>query len=336
MNGQRSTQVYYRLVALWILCEAMLGGIIHAMRIPISGLIVGSAAVICICLIAHHTRTSGSIIKATIIVCIFKMMLSPQAPGLAYVAVLFQGVMGELLFLNRRIYKLSCLLLGLIALLESGLQRIIVLTIVYGNNLWHAINDFLNGLTRQKSFTNYSLAIGIAYLSLHIIAGLVAGRWAAVIPQKIAKWRSENIVLGSTPPEEKDIKNPALATKGKFKMGLFLVWLVLLLIYLQSYLAIGKPLLPPRLPLQIMLRSLLIILAWWVIVGPLLGYAIRHWLNKEKAKSRSEIDTVARLLPGMKLAVKECWEYSRLKTGINRMILFAKLILVRTVYMENG
>src|SRR6186997_1280424 len=136
----RSTAgTYYRLIALWVLCEAMLGGIIHGLRIPVSGLVVGSCAVICICLIAHYIPSKGAILKATIIVAIFKMMLSPQAPPPAYIAVFFQGMLGELLFFNRRFFKLSCILLGIIALLESGLQRILVLTIVYGNDVWRVI-----------------------------------------------------------------------------------------------------------------------------------------------------------------------------------------------------
>ena len=37
-------QVYYRLIALWIFCEAVLGGIIHGLKLPVSGLIVGSCS----------------------------------------------------------------------------------------------------------------------------------------------------------------------------------------------------------------------------------------------------------------------------------------------------
>src|SRR5689334_22361641 len=92
--------VYYRLVALWVLNEAVFGGIIHGLKIPVSGLVVGSCAVICICLIAWYVPKKGAIIKAMVIVAIFKMMLSPQAPPPAYVALFFQGAMGELLFWN--------------------------------------------------------------------------------------------------------------------------------------------------------------------------------------------------------------------------------------------
>jgi hypothetical protein len=85
-------QVYYRLIALWVLCEAFLGGIIHGLKLPISGLVVGSGAIICICLIAYNVQVKGAIIKATIIVAIFKMMLSPHSPPTAYVAVFVPGV----------------------------------------------------------------------------------------------------------------------------------------------------------------------------------------------------------------------------------------------------
>ena len=116
MNTEDDTmmnkQVYYRLIALWVLCEAFLGGIIHGLKIPVSGLVVGSGAIICICLIAFYVRVKGAIIKATIIVAIFKMMLSPQSPPAAYFAVLFQGCLGQMLFMNLKFYRISCLYLG--------------------------------------------------------------------------------------------------------------------------------------------------------------------------------------------------------------------------------
>src|SRR3954468_19918714 len=97
-----NNQVYFRLIALWVVCEALLGGIIHGLKLPVSGLVVGSSAVICISLMAYYVPVRGSILKATIIVAVFKMMLSPQAPLPAYFAVFFQGLLGELLFLNRK------------------------------------------------------------------------------------------------------------------------------------------------------------------------------------------------------------------------------------------
>lgn len=261
--------IYYRLIALWVLCEAMLGGIIHGLKIPVSGLIIGSCAVLCISLIAWYVPNKGAIIKATLVVAIFKMMLSPQAPPPAYIAVFFQGTLGELLFFrNRKFYSLSCIILALLALLESGLQRILVLTIVYGNDLWTVINNFINGLTKQKQrpTTASSLPADMCYcISLPACwwaggpccyhTGLLGGN------RKNCCWR-----LTIVPP-----LIYLLQQKSKrFKKGLFIAWLLLIALYVQSYFKLGTPLLPSYIALKIFLRSLIIVLSWIFIVGPLL------------------------------------------------------------------
>src|SRR4029078_9591220 len=155
MNEQPTVPVnsliYYRLITLWVLNEAMLGGIIHGLKIPVSGLVVGSCAVVCISLIGWYVPRKGAIIKATIIVAVFKMMLSPHSPPPAYIAVFFQGLLGELLFWRKRCFTLSCVLLAVLALVESALQRILVLTLIYGNDLWKVINDFIRNLAGGKA-----------------------------------------------------------------------------------------------------------------------------------------------------------------------------------------
>lgn len=325
--------IYYRLVALWVLCEAMLGGIIHALRIPVSGLIVGSAAVICICLLAFYVPVKGTIIQATIIVAVFKMMLSPQAPILAYAAVFFQGIMGELLFWNKKMFRLSCFLLGLIALLESGLQRIIVLTIVYGNNFWKVINDFINDLTRQKTFTNYSLYIGGSYVLLHVLVGILVGWWAGILPGKILNWREQykNVLPAKT--GEKIIL-PSASKKKKWKKGLLITWIVLIVLYLQSYFKIGQPLLPSSLALQIFIRSAIIVLAWYLLFGPVLSIFLKKWLEKKQTTSQQDIREVLELLPTMREIVSAGWRSSSGKKGLKRIILCSKIILAKSLSIE--
>src|SRR3954453_15698067 len=146
-----NNQVYFRLIALWVVCEALLGGIIHGLHLPVSGLIVGSSAVICICLIAWYAPGKGTILKATLIVAVFKMMLSPHSPLPAYFAVFFQGFLGELLFFNRKYFRIACIFLGILALVESALQRILVMTVVYGKQLRDSVDEFIYGFTKQSA-----------------------------------------------------------------------------------------------------------------------------------------------------------------------------------------
>ncbi len=323
-----SPAIYYRLIAIWVLCEAMLGGIIHGFRIPVSGLVVGSAAVVCICLIAWYVPVRGAIIKATIVVAIFKMMLSPQAPPPAYIAVFFQGLLGELLFRNKKFFRLSCMLLALLALLESGLQRILVLTIVYGNDLWKVINDFINGLTKQKNTTNYSLLIGGAYVFLHLFTGLLVGWWASILPKKIEAWKKDKgLELPVTATSA--IALPQASKKRKrFRTGIFIIWLLLIGLYVQSYFKPGTPLLPSHISLQLFLRSVIIILAWIFIIGPALKLILHQWLEKKKGQSRQHVAEVLRLLPSTQELLTQCWTRTTGYRGRKRIGHFIKMVLV--------
>ena len=324
-------QIYYRLIAIWVLCEAMLGGIIHGFKIPVSGLVVGSCAVVCICLIGWYAPDKGAIIKATIIVAIFKMMLSPQAPPPAYIAVFFQGLLGELLFWRRRFFMLSCIVLAVLSLLESGLQRILMLTIVYGNDLWKVINNFINGLTKQKTSTNYSLLMGTGYVLLHLITGLFIGWWASLLPKRIEKWsKDERYKI--------HIDNAAVTTlpatsrkKKRFKKGLFIIWLLLIALYVQSYFKIGTPLLPSHISLKILLRSLIIVLGWIFIVGPLLKQLLHGWLKKKQTQSQQEIQQVLQLLPVTQQLIIQSWKQSAGNKGWKRISTWSKIVLVNTL-----
>lgn len=329
--------IYYRLIALWVLCEAMLGGIIHGLKIPVSGLIVGSAAVICICLIAWYVPARGAVLKATLIVAIFKMMLSPQAPPPAYIAVFFQGLMGEVLFFrNRRFYHLSCIILALLALLESGLQRILVLTIVYGNDLWTVINDFINGLTKQKATTNYSLLIAGGYLLLHFFTGLLVGSWAMMLPHRITQWQQNKELLWTADDKAATgDKSPHLGGAAKkrkrLKKGLFIIWLLLIALYIQSYFKLGTPLLPSHVALKIFLRSLIIVLSWIFIVSPLLKQLLHHWLQKKQTRSQQDVREVLNLLPGTQQLIVQSWKHSSPYKGWKRISITCKMILANAL-----
>lgn len=323
--------VYYRLVALWVVAEALLGGIIHGLKIPVSGLVVGGCAVICIGLIAWYVPARGVILKATLVVAIFKMMLSPQAPAAAYIAVFFQGAFGELLFLNRRFFRLSCMLLAVLAMLESALQRILLLTIVYGNDLWKVINDFINKLTRQTVPANYSLLIAGVYVLVHLVAGLLIGWWVAGLPQRIARWSKSGkhrIIVEHASPV---VPANHLHRRKWVKKGLFIVWIILVLLYVQSFAGIGAPLLPSSVILRLLFRSVIIVLTWYFLVGPLLKRWLHRWLQKKKAGSQQDVAQVLQLLPATQALVVQSWRQSAGKRGWKKIKTCIQTILVNAL-----
>ena len=133
----------WKITALWAFSEAALGGILHAFKIPFRGVFVGGSAVILISLIAYFSSNRGTILKSTLLVILIKGIISPHTPVTAYFAVLIQGAIGELLFFQKRFFKTSSLLLGIITLLYSSTQKILILTIVLATRFGNPSMNFL-------------------------------------------------------------------------------------------------------------------------------------------------------------------------------------------------
>ncbi|HEM49313.1 MAG TPA: hypothetical protein ENO27_03785, partial [Caldithrix sp.] len=174
-----------RITAIWALSEAALGGVLHALRIPFTGLFIGSSAVLFITLISYLDNKRGAILKATLLVMTVKAIVSPHSPINAYLAVAFQGIIGELLFMLIRSKRIAAFLLGFFSLLESSLQKILVITIVFGQNVWEAIDVFSEYVLSQFLFRTDSaeiISISIIlisiYISIHLSAGIIIGIWA--------------------------------------------------------------------------------------------------------------------------------------------------------------
>lgn len=330
ISAPSSQVIYYRLIALWVLCEAMLGGIIHGFKIPISGLVVGSSAVICICLIGWYAPARGAIIKATLIVAVFKMMLSPQAPLTAYIAVFFQGMLGEVFFRNRKYYRAACLSLAVLALLESALQRILVLTLVYGRDLWEVINDSIYKLGGTAG-TDYSYFLILWYVLLHIIVGILVGIWAGYLPRRIQLLDGvQKIYHIEAAPAAGQL--PAKKKRPLTRKIFFLIWIVLLALWLQSALSIGRPLMPSHVSFRILIRSAIIILTWYFLVGPFLKKALERWLRNKKQQSATQVQRVVEQLPFTRHLVSQSWQLSAGKKGIGRVLLCCRIILANTFH----
>ena len=340
--------LYYRLITLWVISESVAGGIIHGLHLPFSGMFLSGFAVLCICLIGYYQvdkkgdTTSvnsrltkrGAILKATIIVCIFKMILSPNTPPSAYFAVFFQGFMGQILFINLKHFKLSCIVLGFLALIESAAQRIIVLVLLYGSGFWNAVNEFITKLTDTKVITNYSLLLAIVYISIHGIFGILIGMWAYSLVHKSQFWKDTqpDLLIAESDTASQFKPGSLLRKKRKIVRSIFIfIWILLLLFFFQSLFKIGKPVLPPSKALQIILRSSLIFLTWYFLASPLITGFIKKKLQNQKEKSTKDINRILLLLPSTENIFRKSWQLSSSRVGVKRIGFFWKIVLMNVL-----
>ena len=148
-----------RLTALWALNECGLGGFMHAFSSPFTGIIVGGISILLISLIALHTKNVGpTIFKALSIVLLVKLSVSPHSPITAYVAVSFQAFFGVFLYGLFSVNHITIVLLGAITFLESALQKLLTLTLIYGQSLWDAINIYTAWVSDKLTFLNLEVS----------------------------------------------------------------------------------------------------------------------------------------------------------------------------------
>ncbi len=330
MNDSIPNQtIYFKLIALWVLCEALLGGIIHGLKLPVSGLMIGSCAVLIISLIANYYPVKGAIVKATAVVAIFKMMLSPHSPPPAYIAVFFQGCLGEILFMQRKFFRIACMLLGVLALIESAMQRILVLIIVYGTEFWNAIDIYLNHLSGQEEKISISYYLAVGYISIHLIIGCLIGWLAGKLPYYIERWKTTTAELIIPVVSTKIIIPKKLPKKS---ITLFVIWLLLTLSYVHALLFPQQSVIPANLPLRIIVRSILIVLTWYFILKPLISALLQNWLKRKKQREEQLIHVVSTLLPLMQQSVQYSWASTSAYKGVKRLVVFCKLLMVHLIY----
>jgi len=335
--------IVQRLIAIWALSEATLGGILHVLKIPLTGIFINGTAVIIIALIAHFADKKGTILKATLIVLLVKAAVSPHTPLNAYLAVSLQGLIGEIIFSSKKYFKIKSIAFGVVTLFLSGIQRIIVVTILYGENLWDSIDLFGNYVIQQLPFiANNAVSIGISYwligiyVGLHLLIGFLIGIFTGKVPQHLSN-PDENSILSinkiEVPNNSKNLKK----RKGKFWLKkpssigiLLLVTFIIVLTYVYPQFSETTALKA----IIMVVRSIFIMLIWYLIAGPFFLKLYKNYINKYGSKYSKDVDYTLRLLPVAKMIVVHSWKYSKKYKDISRIKQFILTTIINMLVIE--
>ncbi|WP_400191863.1 hypothetical protein [Hymenobacter sp. B81] len=325
-----------RLVALWALSEALLGGVLHALKLPVTGLLVGGVSVVLLQLLGYYARRRGTVLRALLVVLTLKALLSPHSPPTAYVAVAFQGLLAEVLSWGSGYPRLRGLLLGGLTLLESAGQRALLLWLLFGNDLPTAFNALVQQvLGPGTGSTNYAGALVVAYLGLHGLSGLVLGWWAGSLPARLPRL-AERYPWLWLPPEAPAAANlpgtpKVRAGKRRWRIGsgLGLLWLVVAALWAAA--VAGWP---PAVALDrsrlggLLLRSVVLYGGWTLLAAPLLLRGLRGWLTRPRGRWGRDLAATLQLLPGTRRLVRQCWRLSGGHRGLQRLRWFARALAV--------
>ena len=298
-----------RLTALWALNESGLGGILHAAKFPFTGIFVGGFAVILITLIARYSNFSfKAILKATAMVLMIKAAVSPHSPFPAYLAVSFQGLLGAIMFSISSNFKLTPIVFGGLALLESAIQKILLTVLFFGLSFWKSVDDFvLNTIKLFQLPDDFSFSewIAMSYVVFYLVIGLILGRFASKIPDLLASLHFSELKLSDT----KDLANQNRKNKSLIIIAVLSIALSLQLISFFG----GLPF------IQLLARVVFFMLLFYYVVGPLTTKLI-IFLSRNRSEEISKLnEDVAQL----RLVVKPVINYvNKNYYGINRFKMF--------------
>nr|WP_321221943.1 hypothetical protein [uncultured Psychroserpens sp.] len=306
-----------KLTALWALNESGLGGFLHVFNTPFTGLIVGGVSILLISLIAYYAENKWqAILKALLIVLIIKMAVSPYSPFGAYVAVSFQALFGAFLFTNFSWKGATLMVLGMVTFLESALQKLLILTIVYGTELWEAINIYGSWVQKKLNFiseTSTTSALVTLYLVVYGICGILAGFFIKSMINIISNKTDTDFFI-----EPDDLSAEKKTSKVSFKTKVIWVWLITVAIIVFAFSFFGGDLFGWRKGVYIMLRSFLILMLWYLVIGPLLLKLVRKYLNKKESQYKEDITNAMDLFPYFRQIISFTWKETKHLKGYMR------------------
>lgn len=277
------------LTGVWAFVESGLGGVMHALKLPFTGIWVGGTAVAVLIVMAgvlrgryaswtnapeqHSYSVGPTLLNATVLVMAVKFFASPHSPFTAYVAVGFQGLLAALLLSWFRPFRLGAVLFAIIAMLESALQKLLMMTLVYGAAWMDALAAMTESAARQFGWAANGLLLLWCYIALYAVWGLILGLWASGWahrpPERLAdlhqRWQSERQVE-PLPTRKRRI------TSG-WKQPL---WVIAMLALVLTGLALGGA--DNSTLLWVALRSAFATALMLALAGPL-----RLWLGKQLA-----------------------------------------------------
>lgn len=322
-----------RLTALWALSESGLGGMMHALKIPFSGLFLGGFAIVMVTLIAQQYSKGRfkAVMQATLLVILVKAMASPHSPPMAYIAVGFQGLAGACIY-SLGFNRITCIVFGGIALFESAIQKFLTATLIFGKSIWEALDGFFNSIAKDLGlsgdFPFSFLLIGV-YTAIYVIWGKIIGSWSFSL-QKRMETEAPVIIEKSLRIAFQNSESIQFKQKNKRRLKLLSIFFVL--VFIASVVLVQDGV---SNALYAIFRTLAALLLLFFIIGPMVKYLFRKWIANQQMQKQQQIQHIVDAFPEIKSHINPAMQMaSQEHTGLMKYKAFVFNLIVLTLYQK--
>jgi hypothetical protein len=231
-----NSAIILKLIYFWAFIEAGLGGLLHLLRMPFTGFIVGGFAIIINILLAKYGhRQPRVILKALGIALAIKFLLSPHTPYGAYIAVGFQGVLAAYLFYFFGLNRVTIFLFTVIAMAESGIQKPAMAYFIFGNDFWETASASVASTFKisQEKVNSIGVIFFAFYLLLYIVWGFILGIWADKLRKNIENIKLDKIVIDNISGQIKNNAEPNMQRKKRLGIWAAIIFVFVFLVLIQ-------------------------------------------------------------------------------------------------------
>lgn len=332
MNNQTKINIdNNKLIALWALSESGLGGLLHAFKIPVTGFLLGGFSLVIMTLLTrfNNQKIAGVILNATLIVVIIKFIASPHSPPMAYIAVLFQGIIGALIFKLIPI-KWASILVGFLIMIESALQKVLTTTLIFGMNIWEALNDLGESISRQYSIpvsnNNFALWLILGYVLVYGIWGILVGIWSYRFANNIQKDAAKVLPQLRT-IKEKDFQEDISIKKKRRNKWLW--WMGILFFISTVFLLQGNI----EKVFMVLIRTIIALLLLIYMVNPFIKWLMNRWLSGQESKHREKVKAIMDFIPQMSKNITPSLSLAQQQSsGIKKYLFFVKYFVIAGLF----
>ncbi|HOJ17967.1 MAG: hypothetical protein GX452_01165 [Ignavibacteriales bacterium] len=184
IKTENTELIYTALFAgLWGVVEVTIGTILHASRIPFRGSLLTIVAIILITTSRFFINYKGSILALCSVAATIKLITLPGFNITPFIAIMMEGIIGEIVFSIMKYNLLSSVLAGSLIMIYTLLHSLFMQGVFFGLGIYNVYIDLMNSIGRGL---NYEGEISYIMIPLIIIAYIIVGGAAGLFGWKTA------------------------------------------------------------------------------------------------------------------------------------------------------
>jgi len=217
-------------------------------------------------------------------------------------------------------------------MLESAIQKILVLTLFFGESIWKAMDSMIALLANQ--FGSIVAKGSYWIVGIYLLLYLAGGLFIALLAYRIIKsFKTENPDFILQVHADTAINKAGLKKSGQknnFKKLWVLIGLMIgvsatLFVFADDnktgWLAVAKSI----------SWTLSAILIWFMLIGPLFTKAIQKVLQKKESRYSDEVLKTLSFLPVLRRITALAWQQSSVYRGLKRWSVFLGTLIHTTL-----